>query len=353
MPSVKSLGGNASIRLVISIPTYNRVVRLQRSLNEIERLIIKDNFENVISVFVSDNGSTDETLIFLKRAKINFAIKNINFNYASNTSNRGFDYNVKQCFLSGHEQYCWLVSDDDNLESDILKNILNYINIYSPNLIFFNFDQIPYNKKTPLILETQYSELIGSDFGFSELIKFPKLTSLVIKRKNLPLQVEILDDPAIKGCAFSHIALALQTAFHFGGVLLAKNFSAAPDANYRDHIDFPPYVGNGFNMMLAALFNKMGKPEWTQRHVGEHVDVAISSLEWLIDYFMGRAVVSDVLRAILMQDLKKEIYNKHLNLLLRPKFIRRCIYLLSAFFVYYYRLNFLNKIAIKKATQLH
>ncbi len=342
---------NPSVALLsISIPTYNRAARLQRSLIEIQQLIIKEGFENIVSVFVSDNGSTDETLKVLKREKINFHRNNIVLKYESNYNNMGFDYNVRQCFIAGNEKYCWFVSDDDNLDGDILKNIIKYIDYYNPNLIFFNFNQTPYGKDTPLILQDQYSNVRGSDFGFSQFIKFPKLTSLVIKRKNIKVQTKILNYEEVKSCAFTHIALALQTAFDFGGVLLSKEFSGTPDRNYRDHIDFPPYVGNKANKMIATVFEKMGHPEWTQLHAGEHVDVAISSLEWLTDYYKGRAVVSDELRAILKNDLKNEIVNKKLTLIFRPKFVRRCIYLLNAYMINYLSFKFLNKLKIKKLT---
>lgn len=321
--------------LSISIPTYNRAARLSRSLDELREIILRSKQESFfISVYVSDNGSTDNTQATLAEQSQKFNNAEVSFFYESADTNKGFDQNIKKSFSHGTTNYCWFVSDDDNLEFGILEKIQNDILELEPNVIFYNFDQAPFKKESPLINERQFSIKSRTDFGFSQFIQFPKLTSLVIKRICDPLQKEVFEYDRVLSSGFSHIALAMHTAFHFGRVLLSKEFSARPDPDFRDHIDFPPYIGNRYNEMAVSLFRHMGKPEWIDLHAAPHVDVGISALEWLTDHYMGRAVVPTELRSELHNGLKEYVAKHKYHLLRRPKFIRRCFYLLGAWLTY-------------------
>lgn len=346
--------------LSISVPTYNRATRLSRSLDELRETILNSRLIKsiFISVYVTDNGSTDNTKAILVEQSKKFNAAGVSFFHESVDANKGFDQNIKKCFNHGKTDYCWFVSDDDNLEQNILKQIQDDILEFEPNVIFYNFDQAPFNKNSPLINECQFSIDSKTDFGFSHFIQFPKLTSFVIKRIDNSLQREVFDYDSVISSGFSHIALAMHTAYHFGRVLLSKNFSARPDPDFRDHIDFPPYIGNRFNEMATSLFSQMGKPEWIDLHAAPHVDVGISALEWLADYYMGRSVVPAELRLELHKGVKEYVAENKFNLLLRPKFIRRCFYLIGAWITYCFLEKFLrikitrqreNKIVFQKS----
>lgn len=321
--------------LSISIPTYNRATRLSRSLDELRKIISRCEFRDSVSVYVSDNGSTDNTKDILAEQGDKFKNVGISFSYESVEANKGFDNNIKRCFSHCTADYCWFVSDDDNLEEDILEKIHNDIAEFNPNLIFHNFDQAPFSKNSPLISEKFFFISGKTDFAFTQLIQFPKLTSLVIKRIDDPLQREVFNYESVLSSGFSHIALAMQTAYHYGRILLSNNFSAKPDPDFRDHIDFPPYIGNRYNEMATSLFRHMGKPEWSDLHSGPHVDVGISALEWLTDYYKGRAVVPIELRLELYKGIKEYVAKHKYSLFLYPKFIRRCIYLAAAWLNYF------------------
>lgn len=322
---------NKNYTLSIAIPTYNRATRLSRSLDELREAILREKLDCFsISVYVTDNGSTDDTKEILAEQSRKFNDVGVVFFHQSAEVNKGFDQNIKKCFTYGTADYCWFVSDDDNLEDGTLKRMQNDILKLEPNVIFYNFDQAPFGKESPLITERQFIIFSGTDFGFSQFIQFPKLTSLVIKRINDPLQKKVFDYDAVLSSGFSHIALAMHTAFRFGRVLLSIEFSARPDPDFRDHIDFPPYIGNRYNEMAISIFRQMGRPEWVDLHCAPHVDVGISALEWLTDHYMGRAVVPTELRAELHKGLKGYIAESELRTLLRPKFVRRCFYLMGA-----------------------
>jgi glycosyltransferase involved in cell wall biosynthesis len=54
------------IIMLLSIPTYNRVHDLLYNLQLLEKMIIKKNLEEKISIIVSDNNSSDSTGEMLK-----------------------------------------------------------------------------------------------------------------------------------------------------------------------------------------------------------------------------------------------------------------------------------------------
>jgi glycosyltransferase involved in cell wall biosynthesis len=328
-------GGHTSPRegafaLGVAIPTYNRAARLSRSLSELRTFIVRQELQDSVSVYVTDNGSTDDTKEVLAEQSIGFARDGISFTYESVEANKGFDHNVRRCFNGGTGRYCWFVSDDDNLEENVLKRILADIAEFEPNLIVYNFDQTPYSKGSPLIKEKKFFVEDKTDHGFRELSLFPKLTALVVKRSGDSLQSEVFNYDGVPSSGFAHTALAMHTAYHYGRILLSNAFCATHDPDHRDHIDFPPYIGNSYNKMVDSLFRHMGQPEWTGMYTIPHTNVGVSALEWLIDYYRGRAVVPYELRLELRRGLKEYVAQRKARLLLHPKFVRRCIYLAVA-----------------------
>lgn len=320
--------------LSITIPTYNRAYRLSRSLDEIRRLIFHSEATQSVSVYVTDNGSTDNTSSILEAQKQKFINDGIYFEYELVGVNKGFGCNMERCFRRGVGEYCWFVSDDDNIMEDILVKILADIKYYRPNIIIYNFDQQPYDKTSPLIRKKEFFNGEKTDFGFNYLVQMAKLTSLVIKRINNPLQSEVFSYDKVLSSGFAHIALAMQTAYHYGRILVSNDFIAKPDPDFRNHIDFPPYVGNGYNKMAEVLFHHMGKPDWASSHSCQHVDVGVSALEWLIDYYKGRAVVPYELRLELHRGFKEYVAENRFRLFFHPRFIRRCIYFAIAWIQY-------------------
>lgn len=312
--------------LGVAIPTYNRAARLSRSLDELREIIVRHGLKDSVSVYVTDNGSTDTTREVLVEQSRKFENDGISFFHESVEANKGFDNNIKRCFTRGAGDYCWFVSDDDNLKEDVLEKILGDIREYEPNLMMYNFDQAPYGKSSPLISEKKFFTEGKTDFAFAQFVRFPKLTSLVVRRINDPLQGEVFNYEHVLSSGFSFTALAMQTGYHYGRILLSNEFCGSPDAHHRDHIDFPPYIGNRLNRMCKTLFEHMARPEWANLYSIPHTDVGVSALEWLIDHYKGRAVVPYELRLELRKGLNEYVAERKFKVLLHPKFIRRCIY---------------------------
>jgi GT2 family glycosyltransferase/predicted Zn-dependent protease len=119
-------------KLIIYIPTYNRLDKLRTSLEIISREII--GFEDQVLVYVSNNASTDGTGNYLKSFKQNWLY------FRENKINIGGPLNFLHCFeLPIKSEFVWLIGDDDYLLPDSISGILSLIKNYSnADYIFCN-----------------------------------------------------------------------------------------------------------------------------------------------------------------------------------------------------------------------
>jgi glycosyltransferase involved in cell wall biosynthesis len=164
--------------LTIAIPTYNRGKELRELLDCIFEIHI-----NNIEVFVSDNGSTDETNSICEE----FSNRHTNFNYFRHDRNQGYDLNVINCVKKSESVYIWFLSDDDMVNKEIIFDVISQlkkedidgilinstvIDYYTNKIIFENLNN--YNENTKIIVDDQALEEFGK---WSTL-----LSSLVIKK---------------------------------------------------------------------------------------------------------------------------------------------------------------------------
>ena len=115
---VTSDNHNASqIVLSILIPTYNRVENLTNQLKRIKEQIPADVR---IQVVVCDNSDEE----YMVPEELSF------IDYSFNKENIGLSGNVKKLISLAKGRYAWLLSDDDNISIDAIKEILLNINNY-------------------------------------------------------------------------------------------------------------------------------------------------------------------------------------------------------------------------------
>ena len=118
-------------KVTISIPTFNRSVRLERALQNLLSKTIHSSYKEHISVFVSNNGSVDDTNSVIKKYFELFNLNNIPFNYDIKLKNEGFDKNIFNCYIKARTDYIWIISDDDNIYDESIDKIFNImINYY-------------------------------------------------------------------------------------------------------------------------------------------------------------------------------------------------------------------------------
>lgn len=256
-----------------------------------------------LSVYIRNNGSSDETVSIMARAGQAFTDNNIIFASCSEKENQGFDSNVINCYKESPGEYVWFLSDDDNIRPGSIDTIFCDIDKFQPHVIYYNFDQPPYDQANPYLAAKRYFKEVSQENvdAVKKIIHWPKLTSLIIRRCPAGLEV-----PDIK-TGFAHVMLALHIGLANGEVLHSPSFIAYPDADYLDHIDFVPYIGNNLNDCIKwALAQNEKKCLWEVLQFPQ-TDPLVSSLERLRQYYRGQCTLTIPLKQELWHVCRKNI----------------------------------------------
>lgn len=108
--------------LAICLPTYNRAKYLKMQLERFSSMP-QELWED-ISIFISDNCSTDETQSIGNEY---CGKEGMDIVYHRNDSNIGMDGNFVTCFKSAETKYVWLLGDDDTILIERLPLILSLL----------------------------------------------------------------------------------------------------------------------------------------------------------------------------------------------------------------------------------
>ena len=106
--------------LTIGIPTYNRLKYLKKSLSAVLEAV--GNNPDV-EILVSDNDSTDKTAEFVSGLQRRYS----NLIYHKNHENIGGNLNFLKIYGLAHGKFVLAVGDDDNLQADAVKKLLEII----------------------------------------------------------------------------------------------------------------------------------------------------------------------------------------------------------------------------------
>lgn len=291
------------MKLTIAIPSYNRAKRLEKALLDLCAEINSSSNKTDVAVYVSNNGSMDDTAEVIAQCGKLFIENGIPFSSRTAASNQGFDANVLACYAGCNSEYVWFLSDDDNIIAGAVDVIINDMKKYSPAVAFYNFNQAPYDRVQPYIKVSEYFDRItaANIIALQKIIRWPKLTALVIK--NCVAGLQVLDDKS----GFAHVSLALQCGLSEGGILHSSVFVAAPDANYKDHIDFPPYITNNLDIPIKWALQANNKMSLYKQLAIPYVDPLATSLNTLGTYYRGRHVLTLPLKRELWEAVQREI----------------------------------------------
>ncbi|MCF8342996.1 MAG: glycosyltransferase [Chitinophagaceae bacterium] len=309
------------MKLTIAIPTYNRAKRLRKALLdlccEINTAIYKSN----IAVFISNNGSEDNTSEVIAFGIKLFKENGIPVSANIFQSNQGFDANVLACYANSSGDYIWFLSDDDNIIPGAIDKIMVDIIKYNPSVAFFNHDQKPHDLVSPYIEEYQYFDQITSEniTSLQKIINWPKLTSLVIRNCDAGQKVVNLNS------GFAHVALALQCGLSLGRVLHSPVFTASPDDDYLDHINFVPHIGNNLDEPIRFVLRLNNKMFLYEKFGIPYLDPLISCLNTLGAYYRGQHVLTVPLKKELWATVKLEFRNGWLKRLRNWKSLKELI----------------------------
>lgn len=134
--------------LSIFIPTYNRAILLDEILERVIEAVSKE----FISIYISDNCSTDNTEeIVLKWQKQYSFIE-----YNKNKQNIGADRNMLKILNCNASEYVLMLGDDDYVTVDFLEKIVPYLKE--------NYDFIVLG--TNCNYQTKIYNSVGEAFGF-------------------------------------------------------------------------------------------------------------------------------------------------------------------------------------------
>ena len=318
-----------NMKLTIAIPTYNRAKRLERALIELCSEIENSSYGNVIEVFVSNNGSDDETKYIIANIGTFYIERGIPFRSFDFNNNKGFDANIISCYRRALGEYVWFLSDDDNIFAGAINKIFADLIFYEPYVAYYNHDQAPYTKANPYIVSQKFFELLTDEDAdlLSKIIKWPKLSSLVIKKCPSGLKVKNFKS------GFAHVAIALQCCFNEGRVLYSPTFTAYPDLDYMDNIDYVPYVGNGMDVVLNWVLSENNKMYLYHTLKLPYCDPLSTSLNTLGAYYRGRYSLKPYIKRELLKTIHEEIKGQNLKVLYSQekikeiaKFFASCVY---------------------------
>jgi len=296
--------------LTISIPTFNRSNRLGKNLHDLLREILLSKNKKNINVYISDNGSPDDTALVVKKYSAIYNANLIPMTFDLWPENRGFDENIICCYEHCTTEYLWFLSDDDNVIPGAIDLIIHDIKTISANVLFYNFNQSPYGLKSPLMKEKILYFTCETHEAISKIIHWPKLSSIVIKKGCGKSGANLLQLSGADSQGFMHVALALQTVFDDGKLLLSNNFIAYPDTDYMDQINFTPYIFNCLNVLVYNLFYKNGKEHLYPALGLRKVNPLNHSLLWLSKFYLGAMVLTPSLRDEMSLMVKKELQAK-------------------------------------------
>ena len=128
----------SNITLSIVVPTYNRASFLETTINCFVDQIIANKLENEIELIISNNGSNDDTRLFINKAKTQHSFIQ-GFNQSHNL---GVSKNIEFLLDKATGEYIWICGDDDLLRDGAITQILKCIGEQQPNFILINTTNI-------------------------------------------------------------------------------------------------------------------------------------------------------------------------------------------------------------------
>ena len=334
--------------LKIAIPTFNRANKLDKSLGELIGHINKLENKQLVSVFVSNSGSTDETQQVIEKYYKIFEQNRIPFSSYRFHENCGFNASLLKCYENCTSDYIWFISDDDFVRNGAIEKIIDDVGKFNPNVIYYNFNQPPYDLQNPYIKETVMFEEFDLQKvqSIKKITDWPKLTSLVIKKLEVDKKINAYGLKH-EDNDYMHVAIALQTGFDHGKILHSTRYLAEPNADYKSQINFLPYIGNRLINTLKKLLD-FNKKEKVMEHLElTYTDPLISSLNTLGNYYRGKFILSHDLKHKLFLTVSRELKSIKIH---KIKFIKffYCIIRFVISYTYYLGILILTRKRITK-----
>lgn len=112
--------------LTIAIPSFNR----QEAVLETLKNLLDSQLANEVQVVIANNGSTNSDYL----AVADYIGNKPNATFLNFTDNLGFASNFVRLLQNCHSKYVLTMSDEDDVDIQKLPELLQYLNLHSPNL---------------------------------------------------------------------------------------------------------------------------------------------------------------------------------------------------------------------------
>lgn len=162
--------------LTIAIPTYNRLTKLKRLIDNIKNQTC--SFSEHLELLISNNCSSDETAIFLESLIVthpNLTIKTYN-----QVNNLGFDGNISFLYNNAKGKYVWFFADDDLLLPDAINTIVHSLKTEEPNALLFSFGQPPGSTSGVFNFKENLSSFYNKKDLIELSIRYPKISTYIL-----------------------------------------------------------------------------------------------------------------------------------------------------------------------------
>ena len=251
--------------LSICIPNYNRINSLEKLLKEVIKQIYENNLQKRIQICISDDASKQNPDNLIYRIILENPL--INIIYKRNLINRGMDYNFLDSVLLSCADYCWIIGNDDMLESNAITNITLLLEeaqrkgisiIVTPFKVYSSDGDYRYTVR-PLKGEKNIYNWLNPDQKENfinninhESALFAFLSNTIVRRKDWINHGDMFSDKM--NSLFIQMYMNLQTMIKGESYLYVNLFII------KNYLDLEPEDGFGQRMYRIAigLYNVIG-----------------------------------------------------------------------------------------------
>ena len=200
--------------LSITIPTWNRAACLAEGLEHLQNQM-KDVKDGELEIFISDNGSSDNT----REVVESYQKSGLPITYNRNEKNMGCDYNFLKCAQFAHGKYIVIMGDDDFFKPGALRKILDILQEEEIGLLHLTefhpeSECVRYDKIDDFVKEVSYN------FTFMSANIFNASAIKGVESPEQYFNTGLLITPFFLDAAFSH---SINKTYGMGNMLTCAN----------------------------------------------------------------------------------------------------------------------------------
>jgi|SaaInl8_200m_RNA_FD_contig_111_236868_length_6058_multi_4_in_0_out_0_2 hypothetical protein len=313
--------------ITFSIPTYNRGNKLFLLLSILLTEIKNSKYKDEIGVFISNNGSTDNTKEVIINFKKQFIEAGIFFEYDNISINKGMDSNYLNMIKKPKSDYIWFFSDDDILYQNKIDGLIFSIKTHMPSVCNFSFLQYPYTDKRHRYIDFKES-------NYTDIIQYPKIvstkiTACIIMTKHIKKYT--IDDDIVLGSHWAYIPFIFSNLLEDNKLLIYPYIVAGSDEEYTN-LRYDPVVFTYLYALIEFIYNKYEKNnEFKQSNIVKPIPL-FTDISFLGKFIINEIYLDNDIVTNIKIRIKKSL--KNYTVWLNPRLYKHLIKLLICYFQY-------------------